>query len=264
MAATSKGTIKRCPRRLPASSEEWQIVSRAQQFRLDSLGPWQRPYRPTHLGVVIFKDSSANKCGVICSSYEIIASMLLSPDEFLEVKEQFVGEVLDKLRQLASLEAQQLARMLRQQPGLHLPVASVRLSRAVIRTADALQAAMGDMTTADRNMLEPVINDHLPPILLEIAGDRIPERLPETYRNWLVAKALAARIVYREGMEAVETIDVKSVASLAIGFLKRERRRDELADTVAATDLENRDEIAGLLRRSAILPTMQAGDGDSA
>ncbi len=216
------------------------------------------------LGVVIFKDSSANKCGVICSSYEIIASMLLSPDEFLEVKEQFVGEVLDKLRQLASLEAQQLARMLRQQPGLHLPVASVRLSRAVIRTADALQAAMGDMTTADRNMLEPVINDHLPPILLEIAGDRIPERLPETYRNWLVAKALAARIVYREGMEAVETIDVKSVASLAIGFLKRERRRDELADTVAATDLENRDEIAGLLRRSAILPTMQAGDGDSA
>ena len=28
-------------------------------------------------GVMIIKDSSANKCGVICSSYEIIASMLL-------------------------------------------------------------------------------------------------------------------------------------------------------------------------------------------
>ena len=216
------------------------------------------------LGVVIFKDSSANKCGVICSSYEIIASMLLSPDEFLEVKEQFVGEVLHKLRQLASLEAQQLARMLRQQPGLHLPVASVRLSRAVIRTADALEAAMADMTTADRSMLEPVITDHLPPILLKVARDRIAQRLPEPYRNWLVAKALAARIVYREGMEAVEAIDANSVASLAIGFLKREQRRDELADAVAATDLDNRDEIARLLRRSAILPTMQAGDGDSA
>ena len=33
-------------------------------------------------GVVVGKYSSANKCGVICSSYEIIASMLLETEEF--------------------------------------------------------------------------------------------------------------------------------------------------------------------------------------
>ncbi|MCH2135522.1 MAG: NAD-glutamate dehydrogenase [Phycisphaerales bacterium] len=213
-------------------------------------------------GVVIFKDSSANKCGVICSSYEIIASMLLSPEEFLQVKEQFVSEVLQKLRTLAALEAQQLARMLRQQPGLHLPAASIRLSRAVIRTADALESAMGNMTSKDRSTLEPVIQEHLPPVLLEVAGDRLTSGLPETYRNWLVAKALAAKIVYREGMEAVEAIDAGSVAALAIGFLHRERRRNELADAVASSSLEHRDEIVELLRRTAILPTMQPSEGE--
>jgi glutamate dehydrogenase len=29
-------------------------------------------------GIPIVKDSSANKCGVICSSFEIMSSMLLS------------------------------------------------------------------------------------------------------------------------------------------------------------------------------------------
>jgi glutamate dehydrogenase len=59
-------------------------------------------------GVVIVKDSSANKCGVITSSYEICAAMLLSEEEFYENKEQIVGEVVDKLRELAKMEAELL------------------------------------------------------------------------------------------------------------------------------------------------------------
>ena len=52
-------------------------------------------------GCLIFKDSSANKCGVICSSYEIGASMLLDEQSFMAIKDQFVEEVLEKLRALA-------------------------------------------------------------------------------------------------------------------------------------------------------------------
>jgi len=40
-------------------------------------------------GVTIIKDSSANKCGVITSSYEICAAMLLDEDEFVENKVTF-------------------------------------------------------------------------------------------------------------------------------------------------------------------------------
>ncbi len=215
------------------------------------------------MGTVIFKDSSANKCGVICSSYEIISSMLLSQDEFLQHKDTFVNQVLEKLRELAALEAEQLTRMLRQQPGLHLPEASVRLSRAVIRTSDALEAAMPTLNATDLEALATVITDHLPPVLLELVGDELDTRLPLTYRRWMIAKALAARIVYREGMEAVEAIDADSVASLAVGFLHRERRRNALADAVEGTDLADAAEIADLLRRTAIIPTMRTGEGDA-
>ncbi len=59
-------------------------------------------------GVMIVKDSSANKCGVITSSYEICAAMLLKEDEFFENKEAIVREVIDKLKEMAKLEAELL------------------------------------------------------------------------------------------------------------------------------------------------------------
>ncbi|HXE95118.1 MAG TPA: NAD-glutamate dehydrogenase domain-containing protein, partial [Dongiaceae bacterium] len=45
-------------------------------------------------GVVLMRDASANKCGVISSSYEIIANLLLTEREFMEQKERYVGDVL--------------------------------------------------------------------------------------------------------------------------------------------------------------------------
>merc|ERR1719482_2628867 len=61
-------------------------------------------------GVVIVKDSSANKCGVITSSYEICSSMLLDESEFLEIKDELVEDVLARLRELARMEADLLFR----------------------------------------------------------------------------------------------------------------------------------------------------------
>ena len=45
-------------------------------------------------GVVLMRDASANKCGVISSSYEIIANLLLSEREFFENKDRYVSDVL--------------------------------------------------------------------------------------------------------------------------------------------------------------------------
>ena len=68
-------------------------------------------------GVMIIKDSSANKCGVITSSYEICAAMLLSDDEFYINKDKIVNEVLVKLRLLASMEAKLLFREFKSHEG---------------------------------------------------------------------------------------------------------------------------------------------------
>ena len=56
-------------------------------------------------GVKIIKDSSANKTGVICSSYEIMAGLTISQQEFLDIKETYVGQVVQILRRKADQEA---------------------------------------------------------------------------------------------------------------------------------------------------------------
>ena len=88
------------------------------------------------VGTLILKDSSANKCGVICSSFEIVDSMLLTESEFLEIKEEFVKQVLTKLRFLARREAELLARLHRYHPQVAMHDASIRLSRVMIKTAE--------------------------------------------------------------------------------------------------------------------------------
>jgi glutamate dehydrogenase len=211
-------------------------------------------------GVIIFKDSSANKCGVICSSYEIAASMLIATDEFIAIKQQFVSEVLVKLREMARLEAELLARMLRQQPNLHLPNASVRLSHAVIRTADAIEASLEDLSEAQIEVMTTVLQDHLPAVLLKTAGRRIHEQMPIAYRRWLIAKSLAARIVYREGIEAVEGVEVESIGPLAAEFLHREAEREHLAGEVESSTIKHAAQIADVLRTSSIFSTVKSGE----
>ena len=45
-------------------------------------------------GVVTIRDASANKCGVISSSYEIIANLIFSNNEFLENKKNLNSATL--------------------------------------------------------------------------------------------------------------------------------------------------------------------------
>lgn len=61
-------------------------------------------------GVMIVKDSSANKGGVITSSYEICAAMLLDEETFYQHKSVIVGEVLEKLRKLIAFLGAQFLR----------------------------------------------------------------------------------------------------------------------------------------------------------
>jgi len=56
-------------------------------------------------GVIIIRDASANKCGVISSSYEIIANLMLSDEEFLANKKCYVSDVMDILNKMAEREA---------------------------------------------------------------------------------------------------------------------------------------------------------------
>lgn len=106
-------------------------------------------------GVLIVKDSSANKGGVITSSYEICAAMLLSEEDFVANKAQIVEEVLAKLRGMAKLEAELLFREYSMQGG-SLPGISQIISNAINATTDALTLALDDLSEIDRDALLPL------------------------------------------------------------------------------------------------------------
>ena len=68
-------------------------------------------------GVVIIRDASANKCGVISSSYEIIANLLMSDEEFLTHKDQYVQEVIEILNQMSEREASLILKRYKENSG---------------------------------------------------------------------------------------------------------------------------------------------------
>jgi glutamate dehydrogenase len=197
-------------------------------------------------GVLIVKDSSANKCGVICSSYEIAASILLAPDELLEVKAQFVEEVLERLRLLARREARLLFREHALHPERSLPELSVELSRTIGRVNDALLAAYPKVAVESADLVERLIQEHLPPTLSARAHARL-ERMPEAYRAGIVAASLAARLVYREGLAFLAPLADDRLADVALRYLHHEDRCASLAAQVRASELPGRDEIVSLL-----------------
>lgn len=201
-------------------------------------------------GVLIFKDSSANKCGVMCSSYEIASSMLLNEAEFLKIKKPFVEQVLEKLRKAARDEAVLLLGEGRRHPSVPLPELSTRLSRAINSAADAIQPSVSKWIAADESLFREVVLEHLPRELSSTVGDRIFKELPAAYLEWVVAKSVASRIVYREGIDFFASMESAAVALIALNYLQKDRELRKLIGEVRDGKLKHGARIAALLERS--------------
>jgi glutamate dehydrogenase len=172
-------------------------------------------------GIPIVKDSSANKCGVICSSFEIMSSMLLSEPEFLAVKPALVKDVVVRLRALAAREAELLFREFRSLPG-SLPDFSARISLAINRLTDAVADSLDEQTGGDYSSLMYLVEGHLPETLNQVAGARVATRVPPEYVKRTIASVLACKVVYQEGVTFVEQHTDAHLAPLAFDYLKAE------------------------------------------
>jgi glutamate dehydrogenase len=208
--------------------------------------------RLSEAGCVIVKDSSANKCGVICSSFEICACMVLEESEFLEIKPVYVDQVLTKLRELARLEAELLINEHERHPETSLPETSTKLSRIINAAAPAIAASIADWSDEDLERGRQLVRNHLPPILLEVGGDRVWARLPERYLHWMMANRLASGIVYREGIDFLDGMEPTAVAELAVRYLRKSAELQHLLEALDASDVPERDKVARLLERGGI------------
>jgi len=185
-------------------------------------------------GCVIVKDSSANKCGVICSSMEIIASMLLQKEEFLEHKDEVVTDVLELLRKRAKSEAELMFREYKSNPTLPLPPVSERISRAINRSTDAIAASLQEVPRDKMRELMEIIRSSLPPSLMDLAWDRFEERVPEAYIRFQLACILASELVYKEGLPYVESISDEALANMVLDYADRQLNVIALAGKIDA------------------------------
>ncbi|RVU83359.1 amino acid dehydrogenase [Leucothrix sargassi] len=150
-------------------------------------------------GVVIMRDASANKCGVISSSYEIIANLMMSDEEFLANKDQYVEDVIVILNRMAEQEAAAILQRHKQQDGA---VTYTDLSNDLSREINAHYARMFEFFQAnpercDRPDHIAAILNHMPAIIRDNKAwhERI-ERLPKKVTYAILASKLASAMVY--------------------------------------------------------------------
>ena len=122
-------------------------------------------------GILFIKDSSANKTGVICSSYEVIASLILSKEDYLGIKDNYIQEVLEILQEKANKEASLLFSSFQESKSSETLVSlSQRISREINDLTDILLDRL--IVDQDKVLQDPlfqrIIISHCPAILRKL------------------------------------------------------------------------------------------------
>lgn len=160
-----------------------------------------------NLGVLIIRDSSANKGGVIASSFEVLAGLLLSDDEMLEYHQEIVDSALNILKQRSLEEARLMLRSHKEQ-GLPLTEISEKVSQKInLYTYQLLDYLETIELPEDKNSpLNKCLFAYCPKFLTEHFADRIIKNLPDVHKKAIIASYLACRVVYKMGLNWSPTL----------------------------------------------------------
>lgn len=151
------------------------------------------------LGVIIIKDSSANKGGVICSSFEVLGGLTLSEEEFIQEKPSLVQDILAIIEARSRDEA---AVLLASHGQAFLTDVSEWISERINAYTDELMAYLIPQKLSE-NPNDPLIRcllNYCPPTLRNKYQARILKEVPDMHKKAIIACFLAQRLVYRKGL----------------------------------------------------------------
>jgi glutamate dehydrogenase len=155
-------------------------------------------------GVVLLRDASANKCGVISSSYEIIANLLMTEAEFLKHKDAYVRDIIAILEKRAEAEAKLIFERRRRgaDSTLYTEISdaiSTEINSHYARLFAFFQAR-SDLT--DQALFRKVLFNHLPAFISKSEKFRARvKKLPPKIKFAILASEIASIIVYNGGWE---------------------------------------------------------------
>ncbi len=156
-------------------------------------------------GIVILRDSSANKCGVISSSYEIMANLLMSEKEFITNKELYVADVLSILEKRAEDEARLIFKRLQQSGGNKLITEiSAEISQEINANYSRLfEFFQANGEASEDPQMKKVLLAHMPKFIRERPRYRGRlQKLPPKYIAAIIASEISSSLVYRGDQKA--------------------------------------------------------------
>lgn len=157
------------------------------------------------LGVIIIKDSSANKGGVICSSFEVLSGLVLSEKEFIENKKTIVEQILTIIESRCRDEARTLLASHGQK---YLTEVSDLISQQINHYTDELSHYLTTQTLP-KDPQDPLIQcllNYCLPLLRDKYQEMILREVPAMHQKAIIADFLAQRLVYRKGLEWAPSI----------------------------------------------------------
>lgn len=202
-------------------------------------------------GVVVIKDSSANKAGVICSSYEIIACLTLSPEEFAAIKTTYVNQVVDILRHKADNEAKLLFREWHKGGSdTNLVDLSYEVSAEINKAKDITRERLNRLSDAELSAekFNFILYQHCPQILVEKYRDRIISRLPRAHKIAIMSAYMASHLIYKEGLNWLDTLDSEQVFRMALEYIDAEQAVDRMIVDVSNSSLPEKDKLLAILK----------------
>jgi len=152
------------------------------------------------LGCIILKDSSCNKGGVITSSFEVLAGLCMTEEEFLKVKEEYIKQILDVIRKAAMNEARLLLNTYKQTDGSTSEISDKISERINLYKYQLLEYLDPIELSQDPNdLLIRCLIHYCPPLLRKNHLKEILS-MPDIHKKAIIACHIASRLVYSRGL----------------------------------------------------------------
>jgi glutamate dehydrogenase len=168
--------------------------------------------RLEEMGVIIYKDASANKGGVTSSSMEVFASLALSDEDYETLmcvrrgrinpfRKRYIHEILNIIKENASLEFDIIWKE-NEEKKIPRSILSDLISEKINQVADSIYASE---LFKEKDLFKKVIECCCPSVIIGHEGfENILERIPEPYLKAIFASRLSSRYVYKFGLDAGE------------------------------------------------------------
>lgn len=153
------------------------------------------------LEVLIIKDSSSNKGGVICSSFEVLSGLCLEDEEFRKEKPSLVEEIQSIIKDKAQKEVRLLLST-HEKNQAFLTDLSEQISEQINHyTYEILSYLESLPLSSDKDHpLNQVLLSYVPPTLREKYSDRVFSRIPDIHKKAIISCQLASQVIYVKGL----------------------------------------------------------------